>query len=228
MMLQKCFVRVAASLAVMAGLALNAAAVELAVNGDFETGDTTGWTLPLGPAGGQTWGVTSDAASGAWAGELFNDVAPAAWPVKQANIGVGIVQPNQAITISFDAKGSGVAGGVAFAELFSELSGGGTSATEILGGGPLALDGVNYQTYVFNTVTGPDVSGGVTLQFNAATGANTAAPRRLLIDNVSVSVIPEPASFAVLGLASLALGWPASSPLESISETRSFGTSQQV
>ncbi len=205
MMLQKCFVRVAASLAVMAGLTLNAAAVELAVNGDFETGDTTGWTLPQGAAGGQTWGVTSDAASGAWAGELFNDVEGAAWPVKQANIGVGIVQANQAITISFDAKGSGEAGGVAFAELFSELSGGGTSASELLGGAPLALDPDNYTKFVYNTVTGPDVSGGVTLQFNAATGANTGSTSTLLIDNVSVTVIPEPASFAVLGLASLAL-----------------------
>ncbi len=120
------------------------------------------------------------------------------WPVKQANIGVGIVQPNQAITISFDAKGEGVNGGVVFAELFSELAGGGTSASEILGGAPLALDGVNYQSYVFNTVTGSDVSGGVTLQFNAATGAVTGSTSRVLLDNVSVTVIPEPASLSLL------------------------------
>lgn len=205
MLLQKWFLSVGLSSAMLVGLSLNASAVELAVNGDFETGDTSDWTLPLGPVGGQSWGVTSDAASGSWAGELFNDQQAAAWPVKQANIGIGIVQPNQAITISFDAKGNGVEGGVAFAELFSELSGGGTSSSEILGGAPLSLDGVNYQNYVFNTTTGHDVSGGVTLQFNAATAAITGSTSRLLIDNVSVSVIPEPASLALLGLGALAL-----------------------
>ena len=38
------------SLLVLVGLSLNAPAVELAVNGGFETGDFTGWTqFPTGP-----------------------------------------------------------------------------------------------------------------------------------------------------------------------------------
>ena len=84
------FKRIALSLTVAAVLATAATAqIELTVNGDFKTGDTSGWSLPLGPAGGQTWGVTGDAASGSFAGELFNPLEGTAWPVKQANIGIG-------------------------------------------------------------------------------------------------------------------------------------------
>ena len=124
--------------------------------------------------------------------------------VKQANLGIGNVIAGETVTISFAAMGAGVNGGVAFAEFFSEISGGGTSSSQILGGGSLALTGV-YQNFNFTTVAGADVGGGVTLQFNAATGANAGSTSRLFIDGVSVSVsvaraVPEPASTTLLSL----------------------------
>ena len=88
--------------------------------------------------------------------------------IKQANVGIGVVTPGQPIRVSFAAKGSGEIGGVGFAEFFSELEFGGVSAAEILGGGPLPLTD-EYQTFTFDVTTGPDVSGGITLQFAAVT-----------------------------------------------------------
>jgi hypothetical protein len=175
-----------------------ASAQELTVNGGFETGDTSGWAdFTISP---QTFNITSDANSGAWAAEVFNNVDSGAGAVvKQANLGIGTVNPGDPIAISFAAKGSFAAGGVAFAEFFSEIDGGGTSSSEILGGGPLALTG-DWQTFSFNTTAGPDVSGGVTLQFNAATGAVAGSTAVLFIDDASVRVIPEPGTVTLAGL----------------------------
>lgn len=187
------------SVAVAVALASTANAVELTTNGDFETGDVSGWDVSF-LTGLQSFGPTGDAAGGATAGILINPDQGTGGVIKQANIGVGIVVPGQEVTISFDAKGVQGPGGVVFAEFFSELSGGGTSASEILGGGPLALTD-QYQNFSFTTLAGPIVDGGVTLQFNAATGAFAGSTAELFVDNVSVSVIPEPATAAMLALA---------------------------
>ncbi|MCA9140471.1 MAG: PEP-CTERM sorting domain-containing protein [Planctomycetales bacterium] len=177
------------------------ARAELTTNGDFETGDTTGWTSFA--FGSQTFSLTTDAKSGSFAGELFNTIEASPLVIKQANIGAGTVIAGELLTISFDAKGEGTNGGVAFAEFFSERAGGGVSSSEILGGAPLALTN-QYQNFSFTRAAGPDVGGGVTLQFNAVTGANAGSTSRLLIDNVSVrrvSAVPEPGSTILLGLA---------------------------
>ena len=114
--------------------------------------------------------------------------------MKQANLGVGTVAANSPITISFDLFGSLTgAGGVVFAQFFSELTGGGTSKDEFLGGGPLFPNAPNdwtagWVTYTFNTTTGPDVSGGVTLQLKTDCGANPGCTVDTYWDNVSVTV----------------------------------------
>ena len=164
-------------------------AFELTTNGGFETGDTSGWSPFI--FGTQTFDVTGDANTGTFAGELFNDFIGNPLVVKQANIGVGDVNPGDVINISFAAKGSGTVGGEAFAEFFSELTGGGVSASEILGGGPLPLTDT-YQTFNFSAIAGADVSGGVTLQLNAVAGAAIGSTSRLFIDDISVSLASPP------------------------------------
>ncbi|MFT7633778.1 MAG: hypothetical protein ACI87E_004836 [Mariniblastus sp.] len=197
--------RTVLSLLCLAIVSASASADEFAVNGDFETGDTTGWTEFIGS--GQTFAATSDAESGSFGGEINNTNQASAAVIKQANLGVGVITAGEAITISFSAKGEFAAGGVAFAEFFSELSGGGVSKSEILSGAPLSLTSA-WQDFSFDTTAGTDVSGGVTLQFNAATGANSGSTAQLFLDNVSVSTasaVPEPGSLALIGLGSLGL-----------------------
>jgi len=171
---------------------------ELTTNGDFETGNLDGWTLFCTENNGTCAATTAQANGGSYSGNLVASVpgggGPASFPLmKQANIGMGTVAPNSPVTISFDLFGSlAGAGGVVFAEFFSELSGGGTSKSEILGGGPLFPNAPNdwtagWTTYTFTTTTGPDVSGGVTLQLKADCGANAGCTVDTYWDNVSVT-----------------------------------------
>ncbi|MBB6431264.1 PEP-CTERM sorting domain-containing protein [Algisphaera agarilytica] len=197
--------RFVAAAAVATALSTSASAqIELTTNGDFETGDLTGWTqFETGP--GQQSVTTSNPSAGTYAGNINNDVALSNSLWKQANIGIGQVAIGDKVTISFDARGSyAVPGGVAFAEFFQELSGGGTSGGGILGGAPLAISGdpEEWTTFTFDwTITG-DVSGGVTLQLGATNGP--AGGTNMFYDNVSVTV-PEPASMALVGLGGLAM-----------------------
>lgn len=184
-----------AAAAAMMFCAGGAHAANLEVNGSFETGDFTGWQqFPTGP-GQQTIGGF-DPTDGAFAANILNDVPASGSLIKNANIGIGQVAPGQRIDITFDARGAFGAGGVAFAEFFSEIDGGGTSSAEILGGGPLMLaaDPAEWTSFAFTVFAGPDVSGGVTLQFAAVTGADPSSVANLFIDNVTVSTIPVPAA----------------------------------
>lgn len=183
-----------------------AQAVNIAVNGGFETGDFTGWTQFI--SGTQSV-VTTNPSTGIYAANLNNTVLASSSGIKNANIGIGLVAPNTPITVTLDARGTVANGGVAFAELFSELSGGGVSKAEILGGAPLALDPDpnTWKTFVFNTTTGPDVSGGVTLQLTAITGGAPGSVANIFYDNVSVEVIPIPAAAWLFGSALGLLGW---------------------
>ena len=179
------------------------ATADFAVNGGFETGDTSGWVSF--PTSDSTFDVTNDANSGSFAGEINNSATASSAVVKQANVGQGVVVSGEEILISFAAKGQGAIGGVAFAEFFSEIDGGGVSSSEILGGAPLALTN-DWQQFNFSATTGPDVSGGITLQFGATTGADTGSTMQLFIDDVTITrAVPEPTALGVLGLAGLGL-----------------------
>jgi hypothetical protein len=204
MLISKTPLCVAAAAAVACSLPMSATAQELIQNGDFEAAPgtfPTGFTDEFIFDG--TFTLTSDAAGGVQAGLIENAAPGSASNIKFANLGIGEVVAGQEVTVSFDAKGTQGVAGVVFAELFSELDGEGTSKSEILGGGPLGLTD-QYQNFAFTTTLGPDVAGGISLQFNAATGAVSGSTAEVFFDNVSI--VPEPASAAALmGLGGLAM-----------------------
>lgn len=183
-------------------------AVNVAVNGDFELGDFTGWQQF--PVGGTTQTITSSNPSeGTFAANVDNSGAGAGNSIiKQANLLAGTINPGDDISVSFDMRGTTDIGGLVFAEFFSEISGGGSSKNEFLGGGPLfanADPGV-WTSFSFMTTAGPDVSGGITLQLGAVTGAAVGSVANVFYDNVKIDVVPEPASLGLLGLACLLFG----------------------
>ncbi|NGX16254.1 hypothetical protein G6032_07760 [Wenzhouxiangella sp. XN24] len=154
---------------------------ELVVNGDFETGDLSGWEAS--PNGG-TITTTNDSASGSFAANL-NITAAGNPTLKAANLGAGDLTPGQQVTVSFDWKGSDANGGVVDIRLFSELSGGGVSATEIIReGAGFPSDWTTVGP--LNIAIGPDVSGGVSLQLTAICGAVAGCVSDISIDNVSI------------------------------------------
>ena len=108
--------------------------------------------------------------------------------VKQANLGAeGGVTPDTEYVVSFDLRGSAGVGGVFFAEFFSELSGGGTSKAEIITGGPHPLTST-WTSYSYTVVTGPDVSGGITLQLKSSCGPIANCLVDVFFDNVSIKL----------------------------------------
>ncbi len=162
----------------------------LAINGDFETGNTSGWDIS--PNNG-TFEVTSaEAACGSFSGHLVADVdggnGGASFPfVKQANIGIGTVTPNSQVTISFDLRGSLIgAGGVFIAEFFSEGAGG-VSKSEILSGGAL-FPTDTWTRYSYTVTTGNDVSSGVTLLLKTECGPIAGCGVDAYFDNVFIGI----------------------------------------
>jgi len=182
---------------------VDASVIEMTTNGGFEDGDLTGWTQFESSPGQQTV-TTVNPKSGTYAGEIDNNVSGTASLWKQANLYAGSLTPFQSVTVSFDARGSAsVPGGVGFAELFSEIDGGGVSKNEILGGGPIGInaDPNTWTHFSYTTTLGSDVSGGVTLQLTATTPAEGGATMTMWYDNVSImgDVVPEPASVLMIG-----------------------------
>jgi hypothetical protein len=201
--------KLAALAATLALGATSAHGIELAENGDFETGDFTGWEQFLN--NGTQSISTFNPSTGTFAANLTVDNVVGNTLIKNANVGVGVVNPGDEITITFDVRGTTAVGGVAFAEFFTELEGGGTSSAEILGGAPLALnaDPTVWTTLSFTTTVGPDASGGITLQFVAACGAAPGCLSDIYFDNVSISAVPVPAAVWLFASALGMLGFGA-------------------
>ena len=184
-MSKKTITALALALTMFAGAA-QAAITDVAVNGDFETGDFTGWTLfpgSLGPAG-----QTIVAGNPGSAARLV-ETAAAANIIKQANLRPGEWTEGQQIDIQFDIRGTAVAGAVLFAEFFSEVIPEGVSKAEILGGGPLFpnADPNVWTTYNFSATVGPDSSNGVTLQFASVCAPVEGCNADYIIDNVIIT-----------------------------------------
>ena len=196
----------AVALTLFAG-ASQAALTNIAVNGDFETGDFTGWAQFPGSlgAGGQTI-VAGNPGSAA----RLVEPNPAANIIKQANLLPGTWAGGETIDIQFDMKGSASAGGVFFVEFFNELDGGGVGpGSGILA--VLAAPTANWTTYNYSTVVDASATGGITLQFNSTCGADANCVADFSLDNViinaDIAAVPVPAAVWLFGSALGLLGW---------------------
>jgi hypothetical protein len=157
---------------------------ELTTNGDFEFGNLDCWDLF--PGGGT---ITADMTEnntlgGAWSAHAV--AGPGNNPVlKQSFLAAGTVMPGDTINISFDMKGSAVAGGIVFPELIDEKSD--------MGAVGQLLDTITsptpgWTTYNYNPMAGPDVAGGITFQIAVVCGADPACSNDVFIDNVTVMI----------------------------------------
>jgi hypothetical protein len=143
-------------------------------------------------------------------------IASPSFPIlKVERAAAGLLTPGAAVTVSFDARapiqtvdsnaGTQIGKVVFIAELFSEFTEPGAT-NEILMGPPTFLD-ETWNTFVFNTTLGADVSGGVSLLFKADCGAAANCALTALIDNVSIDtqVVPVPAAVWLFGSGLLGL-----------------------
>ena len=154
------------------------------VNGDFETGDFTGWTLTQVPAGrgsialdtsgqgGRAGNVARLVADGDATGT--NDVL-----ISQVALAAGTVSPGDSIDVSFDLYGSLTgAGGVVFVEvIFLNSAGQDVGGRNFVGPAAPYVPSTTWTTHSGTVIAGTavdgsqfDVGGGVTLQLKAACG----------------------------------------------------------
>jgi len=189
-----------------------AVVTELAVNGDFETGDLTGWTYydSTNASNGGLITVTSPGSSSDFAGNtnaLNPDYGSGGQnpAMKQANLGIGLLTPFQEVTVSFDYRADAV--DVKYAALFSEKAGGGASSTAVLLDGP---GGPSTWTNFTQVVTlGPDVSEGISLELVAICGGVAGCQSSFFWDNISITAdiaaVPVPAAAWLFGSGLLGL-----------------------
>ena len=201
---------IASALALLAlTSASQAAIVDIAENGGFETGDFTGWTQF--PSGGTTQTIISPGASGNFAANL--NVPAGAGAVnnvlKQQRLldGTGQLGPGSVINFSFDYRGSAADGGVFFVKSICETP---TGTCGDLLEGPLSFNQPDWTNYTGSFTLGAGASA-YTLEFAAICGASQTCFSNYDIDNVvilaDIAPIPVPAAVWLFGSALGMLGW---------------------
>lgn len=158
----------------------------LATNGNFETGDETGWILFQNGGTAVLDNTTSN--GGTWSGKLATNGAsnPA---FKQERIGTGVVAAGNTVTVTFDHKGAvGGEGGVFNVLLFGEGAGGAVPFTHVFNPAPILSNTWSTFTGTFTIPGGTDVSEGISFLIETVCGGAAGCTVSANIDNVSVTV----------------------------------------
>jgi hypothetical protein len=158
------------------------------VNGDFETGDSTGWIFfdATTTNGGSVSVSDAESNGGAYSTKItsgqFNNPG-----IKQERFGAGTISPNTEYQIQLDSKvESLVDGAVVNVLAFSESAVEGEAAVlHNLGTIDVAPGSWNTNTYTFTTAG--TVSGGVSLLIEVVCGGATTCNGVVYIDNVTLS-----------------------------------------
>lgn len=161
----------------------------VAQNGDFETGDFTGWEVFENGGSITIDGVENN--GGSWSGKIVATGSASAGSnatLKQERKGVGSVNAGDTVEIKFDYLGGANApGSVINIQIFAEVNGGGVSFTENAPAPAFSNTWTTY-THTFTIPGGTDVSGGITLQFNSPCGAVDGCTSTLNLDNVLINI----------------------------------------
>lgn len=158
---------------------------ELVVNGDFETGDDTGYILFQN--GGSAMLDNTIANGGTWSGKLETS-GPSNPAFKQEFIGTGTVSPGDEVTITFDHIGTIVPPGGIFNVLLFGEGAGGASFTHVFNPAPALVGTWTTFSGTFTIPMSADVSGGISFLIEAVCGGDAGCSVSANIDNVSVTV----------------------------------------
>ena len=160
----------------------------LATNGDFETGDETGWLLFQN--GGTAALDNTINNGGSWSGMISTGGAsnPA---FKQEGIGAGTVAAGDVVQVKFDHIGAVAGeGGVFNVLLFGEGAADGASFTHVFSPAPTLAGSWTTFTETFSIPGGIDVSGGISFLIETVCGGAAGCDVTANIDNVSVTLNP--------------------------------------
>jgi len=166
----------------------NAGGASSIVNGDFETGDNTGWLFfdTTTSNGGSVSVSDAESNGGTYSAKItsgqFNNPG-----IKQERFGAGTILANTEYQVTLDSKvESLVDGAVVNVLAFSESAVEGEAAVlHNLGTINVAPGSWNTNTYTFTTAG--TVSGGVSLLIEVVCGGATTCDGVVYIDNVSIS-----------------------------------------
>jgi hypothetical protein len=164
------------------------------VNGDFETGDFTGWTqtpdggsitLDSSGQGGRAGTVARLVATGSVAGGA-QDVLLTQDNLMEIN--TVSISGGDAVTVSVDVFGNlSGAGGVVFIELISRNSAGDETGRSFIGPAPITPT-TTWTTYSSTVNVAADVSGGITLQLKSSCGPVDGCVVDASFDNITITV----------------------------------------
>ncbi len=160
----------------------------LASNGDFETGDDTGWMLFQN--GGTAALDNTLNNGGSWSGRLTVGDTGGNPAFKQERIGAGTVAAGDVVQIQFDHIGSIVQPGAAVNVVLFGESPGGVTFTEVLTPAPVLGGTWSTFTGTYTIPGGTDVSEGISFLIETVCGAVTGCSVTMNIDNVSVTLNP--------------------------------------
>lgn len=158
---------------------------QLATNGDFETGDDTGWLLFQNGGSASLDNTLSN--GGTWSGRLQTG-GPSNPAFKQEAIGAGVVSAEDEVTITFDHIGTVVPPGAVFNVLLFGEGAGSASFTHVFNPAPVLTGSWTTFTGSFTIPAGTDVSNGISFLIEAVCGGDAGCSVTANIDNVSVSI----------------------------------------
>ncbi|HTS18808.1 MAG TPA: PEP-CTERM sorting domain-containing protein [Verrucomicrobiae bacterium] len=172
-------------------------AANLVSNPGFDTGDLTGWSAG-GVASGATITVIPTGGNPGDYAWLNNTLEPSNLYLYQATAAGSAVGAGLTVSYSFDLLGGNqAAGGVDYIHIEDENASGGVIGQTILGPYFPSASGWTPYSGTYTTVANSDH---MYVEFDASTGANAGSTDQMGVDNVVLSVVPEPTTLTLVAL----------------------------